>query len=236
MWNRSMVKSNAKQVLKLSYWLSFGVCLVASILQEVGAASSFNYWYGSNFWFKEPSFTFFNTISMIVIFIFIILFAFVFSVFLMNPIETGKCTFFIRATYGESLFENLFFVFKSGRYIPVVKTMFIRDLKIFLWSLLFIVPGIIKSYEYRMVPYIISEDPSLSPRDAINLSCRMTKGEKGAMFILDLSFFGWYLLGMLALGFGVIFVIPYVEATYAQLYLLLKSKVMPTNITATPGL
>ena len=103
--------------------------------------------------------------------------------------------------------------------------MFLTNLFIGLWTLLFIIPGIIKSYSYRMVPYILSETPKLDYKEALNISKRMTDGEKFKMWILDLSFMGWYVLGALALFVGVLFVNPYVEATWAQFYLTMRRKV-----------
>jgi uncharacterized membrane protein len=107
-----------------------------------------------------------------------------------------------------------------------MKTMFIKNLLVFLWTLLFIVPGIIKSYAYRMVPYLLAENPDLDYLEAIRLSEKMTLGHKFDIFILDLSFIGWYLLGLLACGVGIIFVRPYQDATNAELYLVLKNNVM----------
>lgn len=69
-----------------------------------------------------------------------------------------------------------------------------------------------------MVPYILSEEPDLEADDAIRRSMDMTRGHKWNMFVLDLSFIGWYILGALMLGIGIFFVHPYYEATYTQLY------------------
>ena len=75
-----------------------------------------------------------------------------------------------------------------------------------------------------MVPYILSETPDLDYKAALSLSKSMTDGEKWKMFVLDLSFIGWYILGALALFIGVLFVNPYVEATWAQFYLAMRTK------------
>lgn len=96
--------------------------------------------------------------------------------------------------------------------------MFMMNLFIFLWSLLLVVPGIIKSYQYRMVPYIMAENPQMNYRDALALSSRMTEGHKLELFILELSFVGWIILGSLLCGIGVIFVQPYINATFAEVY------------------
>lgn len=100
--------------------------------------------------------------------------------------------------------------------------MFITDVFIFLWTLLLIIPGIIKTYAYAMVPYILSEEPELNYRDAIDRSIEMTNGHKWRMFVLDLSFIGWYLLGAMLCFVGTFFVHPYYYATQAELYLTLK--------------
>ena len=72
--------------------------------------------------------------------------------------------------------------------------MFLRDLFTALWSLLLVVPGIVKHYEYLMVPYIIAENPAMDYKEAFQISKQMMDGEKMEAFIMDLSFLGWYLL------------------------------------------
>ena len=119
--------------------------------------------------------------------------------------------------------------FKKGNYWGIVKSMFLRGLFTFLWSLLLIIPGIIKSYAYRMVPYIMADNPQMEATDAITLSRKMMDGEKWKAFVLDLSFIGWYLLGMLACGIGMLFVNPYYFSTAAQLYLVVRDKAINNN-------
>lgn len=88
--------------------------------------------------------------------------------------------------------------------------MVLRDVFIFLWSLLFLIPGVIKHYSYRMVPYILADDPEIGAMDAITLSRQMMDGHKWNTFVLDLSFLGWDLLSALTLGLlGVFYVNPY---------------------------
>jgi uncharacterized membrane protein len=74
-----------------------------------------------------------------------------------------------------------------------------------------------------MVPYILADNPNIGSKRAIELSRNMTMGHKWDMFVLDLSFIGWYLLGLLALGVGILFVMPYENATNAELYLVLRN-------------
>jgi len=96
----------------------------------------------------------------------------------------------------------------------------------FLWSLLFIVPGIVKGYAYRMAPYILAENPEMSPLDCITASKNMTNGYKGDLFVLDLSFIGWMLLTAVTFGIAGIYVYPYYMVTYGNFYVDLKSKVI----------
>ena len=166
-----------------------------------------------------------TTIFVIVLgFLIGLVLAFGWSAFVASPIIVGKNRYFMEHRAFDSKFERLFWSFKSGRYMNVVKIMFWRELKIFLWSLLFVIPGIIKSYEYSMVPYILAENPQISSERAFELSKKMTHGEKWKIFVLDLSFIGWRILGVLCCCVGEIFLQPYVEATYAELYQVMREK------------
>ena len=107
-----------------------------------------------------------------------------------------------------------------------IGTKFIATLLVsiytFLWSLLFIIPGIVKSYSYAMTPYILLDRPELSATDAIKESEKMMNGHKMELFILDLSFIGWILLSILTCGVLVLYVEPYMMATRSAFYLELK--------------
>ncbi len=124
------------------------------------------------------------------------------------------------------------YCFKKGSYFGVLVTMLLRSIYTFLWFLLLIIPGIVKEYAYSMVPYILADNPDIGAERAIQLSNRMTDGEKWDMFVLDLSFIGWYIVGALALGIGVLFVNPYVDATKAELYLTLRKKAIDNRLTS----
>lgn len=162
-------------------------------------------------------------IGIAVIFFIVMLIATAFSLairyFLMAPFEYGCRKFFRKNLDEPAKLSNIVYVFDSKNYKNVVKTAFLRDLFIFLWSLLFIIPGIIKSYEYRLVPYIVSEDPTINFRSALDQSKELMKGNKWRTFVLDLSFIGWDLLSALSFGLaGIFFVEPYKAATDAALY------------------
>ena len=142
---------------------------------------------------------------------------------IINPVIVGHASFFYKNRYEKTSVGELAFAFNREELFPVVKTMFLRDLYVTLWTLLLIIPGIVKNYAYRMVPFILSEYPQMSAKEALRLSDEMTRGHKAKMFILDLSFFGWYLLGAITFGLSdIVFTTPYVYATEAELYHVLK--------------
>ena len=92
-----------------------------------------------------------------------------------------------------------------------------------LWTLLFIVPGIIKGLAYSLTPFIVKDNPQLFPNEAINLSMKMMKGHKFDLFYLYLSFIGWIFLAILTLGIGLLWVIPYMQTSMAAFYLDVKN-------------
>ena len=164
------------------------------------------------------------TIIIISFFVSLIITAIALAVkyFLLVPFEYGCRKFFRKNLDEPAKLSNIVYVFDS-HYKNVVKTAFMRNLFISLWSLLFIVPGIIKAYEYRMVPYIISEDPNMNYKDALAESKKLMMGNKWKTFVLDLSFIGWDILSLLTWGMlEIFFVAPYKASTEAALYESLK--------------
>ena len=148
----------------------------------------------------------------------------VIKILLLNPIQVGCQSFFIRNSEGQGELNNLERGFNPN-WGGNVKTMFLRDLFLFFWSLLFIIPGIIKSYSYRMVPYILADHPEMSGTEVITVSRQMMKGNKWRAFVLDLSFIGWEILSLLTLGIlGIFYVNPYRHSTNAELYKALESR------------
>ncbi len=146
------------------------------------------------------------------------------KIFLYNPIQVGCYGFFREnvATSGQGDLNAL----KSGftNYGHTFITLFLKDLFLALWSMLFIIPGIIKSYSYMMVPYILRDHPDLTATETITMSREMMDGHKWRAFLLDLSFIGWILLSILTLGIlNVFWTGPYKENTRAALYLELSS-------------
>lgn len=154
------------------------------------------------------------------------LIVFLLEVFVFNVVEVGGCRFFTNNSTGgpeKAQFGDLVCGFQGGNYGTVVLTLFLRQLFITLWSLLLIIPGIIKAYEYSMVPYILSDYPGISRKEAFEISKDMMNGNKMSLFLLEFSFIGWYILSALTFNIvGVLYVYPYVHATIAEFYLELK--------------
>ncbi len=116
------------------------------------------------------------------------------------------------------------------KYGHVLGGMWWMYLFIYLWSLLFIVPGIIKSIAYSMTPYILMDQPEIGAKEALKLSMQMTDGHKGQIFVMYLSFIGWQLLNGITYGIlGIFYVNPYYSCSLAGIYESLKNDgVLPT--------
>lgn len=178
--------------------------------------------------FLSTFFTIFAASAFIVLIVIVI--TTLLQVFLFNPLQVSGCRFFIENSFENPSIEHLLFAFKCGHYKKIVLTVFLKNLYVSLWSLLFVVPGIIKSYEYRMVPYLLADCPDMPREDAFSISKELMNGEKMNAFLLDLSFFGWNLLNACTCGLlGVFWVSPYIHATNAELFLVLKQKYFSGN-------
>lgn len=106
---------------------------------------------------------------------------------------------------------------------------FLRGLYVILWSLLFLIPGIIKNYAYAMTPFILADNPNLTASQAIRISQELMDGNKSALFILDLSFIGWNILSAMTLNLGNIVLNPYKNAAYAAFYRQLQAEKSHTS-------
>lgn len=140
------------------------------------------------------------------------------NAFLINPLEVGCKRFFTRNLNQKARVSELAYSFDNN-YMNIVKTCFLRDIYVLLWALLLIIPGIIKKYEYRMIPYLLADHPEMSREEAFARSKELMKGQKWNAFVLDLSFLGWEILSALTLMIlGIFYVAPYRNMTNAALY------------------
>ena len=142
------------------------------------------------------------------------------------PLEVGFLGAFRRLLVARDgkIVDNMFQISLKD-YVHKMSTTALRFAYIFLWSLLFIVPGIIKAYSYAMVPYILEDRPELSAEETILLSMKMMEGHRWQLFCLHLSFIGWAFLCIFTLGIGYLFLKPYVLTAQADFYEDLKASI-----------
>lgn len=148
------------------------------------------------------------------------------SVLVGIPLAWGYAVVFLRSFCGEELeIGKMFDGF--GDYGRILGTMLLVSVYTFLWMLLLIIPGIIKSYSYAMTPYILKDDPQSNFNAAIDKSMAMMGGNKMKLFLLDLSFIGWALLSIITAGIGLLWLYPYVMSSRAAFYEDLKKNIEP---------
>ena len=132
-------------------------------------------------------------------------------------IQLGYASFLLKQhDHKQPQFNDLFS--KFDYFGPGFCQAFLRNLYVFLWGLLFIIPGIIARYSYAMTPFIMAEHPEMTASEAIRASKQMMNGNKWELFCLHLSFIGWAILCGLTLNIGNIFLNPYMNAAYAAFY------------------
>lgn len=159
---------------------------------------------------------------------------------LLMPFGLAMAGYFLNQIRGfnpswQSLYKEGF-----DRYGSYLKTGFVTYLVIFLWTLLFIVPGIVMGLAYSQVYYIVHDNPALSPKQARDLSRRMTEGFKGDLFVLGFSYIPWFFFICITCGIGSIYVLPYMQTVSAMYYENLKSfalangKVRPEELGLMP--
>lgn len=136
--------------------------------------------------------------------------------FLLSPMLWGVSVAFLDVARGSEVdYGNLFAGYHDFQRIAV--TSLVRYVYIVLWTLLLIVPGIIKVYSYGMTDYVLKDNPELKNNAAIEKSMAMMEGHKMQLFLLDLSFIGWGILCLFTLGIGFLFLAPYMQNPLAEL-------------------
>ena len=134
-----------------------------------------------------------------------------------GPMELGLAAYFLRVKREKSaqievLFQG-FRTFESSLVLYIIRTVFVV-----LWSLLFIIPGIVAAMRYSMAFYILHDNPEMSGMAALNKSKEIMEGNKGKLFGLYFSFIGWAILCIFTLGIGYLWLIPYIKASEANFY------------------
>lgn len=245
MWSRDLLKQNAKQSLSRNTLATLLVILAYSVL--TGGLVQFVFSSQA----KEVDW---NLVAeMLPLFLLVAggtsLVTGLYNIFVKNPLDVGLNRYFMEARMGTPPFGSLFGGFRSGDYGHITFTMFMTNLKIWLYSLLLVVPGIIKSYSYLLVPYLLAENPQMDRHRAQQLSQTMMYGEKWNVFVLELSFMGWIFLNAILCGLAAIIFMPlsivvaiilqlalnaYIQATLAEFYAAMREKAFARAYT-TPA-
>lgn len=222
------LKLKAKEALK-GYWLqAVIVCFIAWLLTSAYRENSpiyavKNLWQNGNVSSSPPA-NIFDSWRNFINYVFIgqINFSNLVHFILMGPLTLGVSTFFLKlirkeAPHVQNIFEGFQFFLKSFT-LNLLITLFTT-----LWSLLLLIPGIIANLRYSMAYYILIDNPQLSAFEALKQSKGMMAGYKFELFVLELSFLGWFLLGAFTLGIAMLWVNPYYEAAKANFYQELKA-------------
>ena len=166
----------------------------------------------------DPVVIFAASIAMIVFILIVIVGIMVVEMLLINPFIVGAKRFMLKCVEDKGDIADVGYAFDHS-YLNCVKAMFFREMYIFLWALLFVIPGIYKKYQYYMVEYILAMNPEMPYKEVLELSTRMMYGHKWNTFVLDLSFILWHILGVVTCGIAeVLYVQPYAQLTRASLY------------------
>jgi uncharacterized membrane protein len=244
-WQRSIIKSNAKVSLQGHYWVSFAACLVTLLLsggifstvciaqrwpELITRMGHWGKFYSGTYYNDYGVFSYryrvplmpFSTISPIMWLVTVLV-----SIFIGIALSVGLCRFFLHKRFGDTRFSTIFSGFKQN-WGNTVGAVFLTKLFITLWSLLFFIPGIVKSYQYYYVEYLLADNPNLSGERARQLSRMLSDGEKGRLFVFDLSFFWWYVLvgltSVITLGMSASFLAPYLDSARAELYIFVRDR------------
>ncbi len=232
MWSRQVIKQKAMERFRANYWpcvlagvilqvfltTSIGISITSSAVSSM-ASSMTALLTGSGSSTSESMAALIAAIAVLVVvatIIFIV--GTLLNIFLVNPFILGCRRFFMSNINGKARPAALCAGFKVN-YFKRVSTMFLMGLCTALWCILFAVPGIIKVYEYRMIPYLLMDYPEMSRKEIFATSKRMMAGNKWKAFVFDWSFFGWQILSSCTSGLlGIFFVSPYIHQANAMLY------------------
>lgn len=176
-------------------------------------------------------FVFNNRISAGILILVGLLIELLYIIFVRNVLEIGEARFLLESkNYSGTEVNRLLFIYRIKRVKNVAKVMFFRSLYSILWSFT-IIGGVIKFYSYRMIPFILAENPDITKKEAFALSRQMMKGNKFKAFILDLSFIHWDILSLFTFGIlNILFVNPYKKMTFANLYIELREESITNKI------
>ncbi len=234
--NRVQLKETAKALLKKNHWLCVGVSFIVTLLGgATSSAPTFSFNFNTTTSVDGPTDiqglpSFIPDMQEESIPLFILLFLVFFGVamvagfainaFVGSQVKVGSCRFFLKHRKNHPVeVGELFKSYSDKTFINVAKVSIIKNLSIFLWSALCVIPGIIKTYEYAAVDYILSVNPSMDYKRALDLSKRIMNGHKMELFELQFSFLGWHLLSIFTCGLlSIFYAMPYQLIAEAEFF------------------
>ncbi len=232
--DRKAIKAKGKEVFKANYWPCVGAGFLMSI--AIGGAATVTSRSASSSSAEaqaemqsaiagiDPAVLTTIVLAVLSAIMLVSLIAALVKIFVLSPLEIGCDSFFRKNLAAPMTTGEAGSGFKNN-YGKNVGTMFLKDVYIFLWSLLCVIPGIIKTYSYRMVPFIRAEHPELSANEVITKSREMMNGHKWEAFVFDLSFLGWFIVAGLTVGIaGIFYVYPYFFSSCANYYEAVKAE------------
>lgn len=198
-------RAEARKQLKGRWGMAALVILISWLIMQAFTSKGMTYSYVNGQLIRQYNTSGFNNFASIV------------SLLLSGPIAYGIATYFMKIVRGaEPLLEDMFGGFKY--FINTFLLNLVTWIFIGLWSLLFIIPGIVAALRYSMSYYIMNDNPGMSAMEAINQSKEMMKGHKGKLFLLVLSFIGWGFLSIFTLGIGLLWVGAYFNTAKINFY------------------
>lgn len=222
MWTRREVKEAGKANFRKQYWKAVVLALLMTLLGGTTSTGSSTSRWSIDITDKIEELP--DQIAALIGLgtVAVAIAAIAVGILLINPLKLGISRYFLRLQTEEPADWDVAYFFNHS-WENVVKTLFFQGLYIILWTLLLVIPGIIKAYEYRMVPYILAENPDMETNDVLRYSRYLMSGNKWASFVLDLSFILWHILNAITMGLvGLFWLNPYLVSTDAQLYCTLK--------------
>lgn len=224
MWDRATIKRRGKQAFLNNYWACVGVAFIYTLLLGGGGVATSRTQVTHTTSATTTSVQLSDEQALLVgVALLGVLFgsmvvSILIKIFLTNPVEVGTARFFKRnLERSDTRFSTLGEGFSDFGHVFV--TLLLRGVFTLLWTLLLIIPGFVKAYSYRLVPYLVKDEPDLSPLETLKLSEELMRGNRWKAFVLDLSFLGWVILGVITLGIGLVFwTSPYIHSTNAALY------------------
>ena len=259
MWDRKLLKKNGKQAFLRNYWACVAACTlvmvllntIVSFVLKIRSNDAETDWNAIRQYIndyvangtanpevflaeiQQLMFEYMQKYLALIIIVFLIELVVMFAVrtIVSNVFAVGLNRYFLENREHKTGIGKIFYGFREGRYASTVWVMFLQSVYIFVWSLFFVIPGIIKSYSYKLVPYIMAENSNIDCGRVFELSKKMMKGHKWEAFKLELSFIGWELLACEPTGLlYYFFVIPYEKATYTEFYCALKAEAKAKGI------